>query len=962
MFSFSNGNKVYSKPHECTDNQTVDLSFLINHIKDNPRKSDIEKIRKVAKHGFENCLPKDQLIKDLKKLKRESLDYFLFSGTCKRHHNNKSLDYNSFIQVDIDFKYRDGDRYSRITKYKLDRFDFVVMASLSPTGFGVKALVKTSNYDKKNHGIASNQVIDYMSKKLRIDRDNFDYLGASTPCFETYDNNVYFNENYQDFEVDFKGLEQSNLVNANFSVRSMDKTVFDIAKRFAFERTGKGFQDGNKYLFVNRFAIACNMLGVSLKETKDYVLANYYNSDFASEKRNAISSPYVAYIELFGAWSYKVVELQKSFNTVLDSPLGSKLSNVLKDNNLKNLENCNIISGTGTGKTYWISELGFEKQKRIIVVPTVQMVLQVWKANSYPFNATPYCSKAKGDVLNSDFIVVTYDSLYRLADILEKKGIAKEYVCYLDEFHNLTTSTSKAYKLDASNLAIDSLPQFKAWVGVTGTDIYNFHPFFSGVKKYIVNIPKLKKKLTLVDAKEPIKTLCELVKKSINLGRFPLVLYNNTGHGLTSVKRLLKDVLNVVYLNSKTKANQFFRELMESSIIHPIIKAIIATTVLKEGNDINNEYHFDIIVYGDFHPVEIEQFANRPRKAKSIDICIIRTQKDEKEQSKQYRFNPYRYATYLEKQCNSRILEFSNYEPHCYEDEITLERRAYDFIQRLPIRKHDGKLEIDWLNFNYEVFRQETKYINSNDSHLIEYLSKFNIVFDQKLTSKDEIDSYLKVELKKQKQAVKLSNKMLYEQTISKVDKAKEVMKDIKRFEVDSSDMSTIEKMVYTRYIKLRDSYINHESIIEMLQDVGTSKAKFNTMVKQLVIYQLKNSNDYMDSNRRFTIVLRAIYSYFKSDETLNVETIKERLKNALRIDKSFDISKFDDGNRNDRTLRTIRLFFNVSRKGFRKGKERVYKYHFKDLQFDVDFDSRFWSMQYSDEYLEKLKNEVLSI
>ena len=962
MFSYSKTNKVNTPISKCTDNISVDLTFLSDRTKENPNKLLISKIREVAKNGFDNNIDKDVLKKDLRRLKLE-LSYFLFSGVCERHHSDASLNYNSFIQIDIDFKYRGGDYYSKITKYKLARFPFVVMASISPSGYGVKALVKTSNYNKLKHLEASKQVVKYISKELSVDIDSFDILGASQPSFETYDSELYFNKEYIDFDIDFKELDRTEIVKTDFDVRGTDKTVFDIASRYALSVTGRGFEDGNKYLFINRFSIACNLLGLSYLETKLYVLDNYYHEDFVFEKSNAIQAVFKRYESVKGDWSYKVQELSQSFNTVLNSPLGSKLSNVIKDNNLNNLKNCIVISGTGTGKTYWISSLGKSKQKRIIVVPTVQMVMQVWKAKGYPFNATPFCSKAKGDVLNSDFIVVTYDSLHRLVSILENKGIAKEYVCYLDEFHNLTTSTSKLYKLTASNLAIDCLPKCKSWVGVTGTDIYNFHPFFKGVKKYTVNIPKIEKELTLIDAKEPLKTLCECVQKSINKGRFPLVLYNNTGHGLTTVKRVLKDVPNMAYFNSKAKENQFFRELSSNSLIHPSIKGIVSTTVIKEGNDILNNYDFDIIVHGDFHPTEIEQFANRPRRSKDISVCIIRTQKDDKkEQPKDYNFNPYRYATYLEKQCNSRILEFNSYEPHCYEDEMTLERRAYNFIHNLPIRKHRGELSIDWLNFNNEVFRNETKYINSNDKHLIEYLSRFNIVASQKLTSKEEINAYLKIELKKEKQVVKASNKKQYEEVLSKIDNVESVMKNVRSFEIDSSDMTSIEKMAHNRYIKLRDSYVPHESIIEILQDVGTSKAKFNAVVKQLVIYHLKNSEKYMDSNRRFSIVLKALYATFRNNETLSVETIKERLKRVLSIDRSFDVSKFDNDTRNDKVLKTARLFFNLNKIRKRDGANRFYEYRFEDLKFNVDFDGKFWDTHYTDDYMKMILSDVVSV
>lgn len=959
MFTFSNGNKVNVPFSKCTNNKTVDLDFLVNNTRFNQNQSTVLEIRKIAKDGFDNNVDLERLKKDLRHLKLK-LSYFLFSGICKRHHSDNSLDYNSFIQLDIDFKYRGGDYYSKLTKYKLARFPFVVMASLSPTGYGVRVLVKTSNYDKSKHLEASKQVIKYVSKELNVDIKNFDVLGASQPSFETYDNELYFNNNFSDFEIDIKELEKSELSKSKCDVRATDKTVFDIAKRYAVNQTGNGFEDGNKYLFINRFSIACNLLGVPFPTAKEYILSNYYHSDFANEKSNALSSPYLAYKDVFGEWSYKVSELKKSFNIRLNSPLGSRLKDVLEQNKLDNLKNCIIISGTGTGKTYWISGL---THKRIIVVPTIKMVEQV-KAK---YKAVPFHSKEKGDIIHANYIVTTYSSFHYVSTILENHNLINEFACYIDEFHNLTTSTSKSFQLKELNLLVECLPKYKFWIGVTGTDIYNFHPYFTGVKKYIINIPKTEKKLTLIDAKQPLKTLCECLKTSINRGRFPLVLYNNTSNtgGLHTVKSLLKDVPNVAYFNSKAKNNQFFRELSKLSMIHPTIKAVVSTTVIKEGNDILNDYDFDIIIYGDFHPTEIEQFANRPRTPKSISVCIIRTQKDdEKEQPKSYKFNAFRYAKFLERQCKSRMLELNNYKPYCYEDELLLEKKAYNYIHSLPLRNNGLKYEFDWLNFNYDVFRQETKYINNNDTHLIDYLSKFNIVFDKKLTSKDEIDRYLAIELKKQKQAVKRSNKKVYGELVAKVSQMEQAMTELKAFEIDTSDMPKIDKSVYKRYVKLRDSYVSHDSIIEILQDVGLSKAKFNNIVKQLTIYHLKNSDDYMKSNRRFSIVLQAVYSMFGGGETLTIEVIKERLKRVLSIDKSLDITKFDSDTRNDKTLKTIRLFFEVKKVRKRSpldSKKWICEYSIKSLEFDVDFDNKFWNTHYSNDYMKLILSDVVN-
>jgi predicted P-loop ATPase len=205
-FAFGGSNKVFTPAEKCTQNELINLSQLIELIKSDAP-SNALKIRKIVKNGFNQNIDAKKIKTQIKPLKN-SLPFVLFSGFCSIHHNDKTLVYNGCLQLDIDFKFAGGDVKAIELKQVVKSLPYVVLAAISPSGYGLKCLIATDNFEfdyaqkisKKNytskHEKISKILISELAEKFDIDIKLFDFVGASQPCFVPYDKEVYFNPNH----------------------------------------------------------------------------------------------------------------------------------------------------------------------------------------------------------------------------------------------------------------------------------------------------------------------------------------------------------------------------------------------------------------------------------------------------------------------------------------------------------------------------------------------------------------------------------------------------------------------------------------------------------------------------------------------------------------------------------------------------------------------------------------------
>lgn len=203
MYTFTKSLDLVSvKAKNARPNLKINLTDLVKEIRESLDyvQETIQEIRKLSLQLYEfqaSELEKESLKEKISVLKKK-LPYFIASGFCPKHHNDATLDYNGIFQIDIDIKQCGGNRKAIEIKALLEKLQLpcVLAAFISPSGYGLKIILATDNKDIKKHAMAAEQVIAYLSGVLRISSSLFDKLGASQPCFYSYDPNAYINEGH----------------------------------------------------------------------------------------------------------------------------------------------------------------------------------------------------------------------------------------------------------------------------------------------------------------------------------------------------------------------------------------------------------------------------------------------------------------------------------------------------------------------------------------------------------------------------------------------------------------------------------------------------------------------------------------------------------------------------------------------------------------------------------------------
>ena len=176
-------------------------------------------------------------------------------------------------------------------------------------------------------------------------------------------------------------------------------------------------EHGSRKQHINRIAIACNLLGIAQAECEAIIgqhfadktpnKLDYFNQDNTMHC-DAISYPYKAYSQSFGAWKYKLTELTTQ-TKIITAKQGQKLSNLLKG---VNTDNCLIIAPTGIGKTFFAVH---QEEKSIIVVPTNALLENIYNEYRHEATLSRYYGKHKDKLprLNSSNVILTNYSSFK---------------------------------------------------------------------------------------------------------------------------------------------------------------------------------------------------------------------------------------------------------------------------------------------------------------------------------------------------------------------------------------------------------------------------------------------------------------------------------------------------------------------------------------------------------------------
>ena len=634
------------------------------------------------------------------------------------------------------------------------------------------------------------------------------------------------------------------------------------------------------------------------------------------------------------------------FNTqkqVIQAPIGSKLSQVIR---VGETYNKIVEAPTGSGKTYLVATC---PDWKIIVCPTISLCKNVAaEYNAYQFNGKDllafekfmrnfevwdivflflkeisapqrlsvpsnqrHKSTSQFSLLNSQFIAVTYKSFRKLTAYLTQ--YTHRFRVFIDESQNFTTSTSPSYLLKELREVIALSTAYKSTTLLTGTYLPAFHSTIAQLPILEVQIPKPSKKAHLLACNDTLRAAAQVAKESIEQGRFPMILFNskNEAGKLGTLKSYLKE-LDIAYFNANTKVDADWQDITQNGWIADNYQGMCVTSVLKEGNNIYNEYDFDIILIGSFHSAEIEQFCNRPRNPKSVQLYKLISDKAHFSDNQK---SIYAIATHLLYKAIATTQQLNRNDDHLPMDVLEREFTARQLIAALPIQlDENGRCQLDELRLSNQAFQIDRIQENRNPDLLRRRLAQYNIQLSELQPYEVAKDKEAAAESKEARQVALQQKETLFDELYQDLQNKEIYTHASQQLAHHNKQLNDVEKNVYQRIQSVTTLITDKQQVLGMLAEARLSGAKFTLLLRQYIIHCLQADTDYLESQRPFSQLLQDIQAAFPIGERLTAKEIKDKLLTALQKDNSIDTTRIKQDTSNRKAMKVLKLFFDLEK------------------------------------------------
>jgi len=580
---------------------------------------------------------------------------------------------------------------------------------------------------------------------------------------------------------------------------------------------------------------------------------------------------------------------------------------------------------TGTGKTYLAAQVAQVAQV-VLCVPTTVLA----EAIADKYGAALWTGKKKADDAQAaQFIVCNYKSFKSLFNVISPAN----YHLFVDEIHN----TAADYLCKTLSYIAERTELFASVTTLTGTPFPQFCAAFQ-LPQVTVSKPRKQKNFYIYECKEVRKAAAILFKNSVAAGRIPVLILNDTNDSgkLGALKCLLQDVTGITTLNSYTKETAQFQAIVQTRRLHSETVGIITTSVLKEGNDIDNTAAFDFIVIGNHHVNDIEQFANRSRNGTDIAVYWLRSLKAKTDKCK---FNVHATAAAYMKQTQAQI-DILNSAQHTELPETAAAawyKTVNNIFNTFPIKHTADGYTVDGLRLNSDLFKMELFAMCANLGMYCERLELLGYTVHRDTIEAAEAAAQLGIQTIKQFQVKAECSK----QDTAEIKAAKAAAQERERSEIaaviteidqtadvhlitdrrNRRSLSKAETILFNSYIKLMD-ICSHSAAIEHLKRCGISKAKHRDTLQRAAIQRIMLEGGELRQYRpEFAAAMVAIYERLQTGKAYEPAQLYGMFLDCLRVNTAFNDFKLRNG-RQDKLLRLLRLFFDVTIKPLRIGGE----------------------------------------
>ena len=283
----------------------ISVELALNRIKNGNSKKLVEEIR--------NTLDKEKA-GELKK----NLPCICFSGKFGSDRKDEQIvSHSKFLVLDFDNVYELRDKQTDIISHK-----FVYACWVSPSGNGLKALVKIADGDKhRDHFEALEEIFPEVDKSGK---------NPSRVCYESYDADIYINPNAEIF----KKIKKTEKI-VTFERTVDDQKIFKNLLTWLSNKS-EAFVTGERNNFIFKLACACCRYGIPEHTANGLIHSEFLsNSEFTKrEADNAISSAYRVNSKNYGSASFDKEQL---VDKITRKEIEVEKANIEEDGRLKDV-------------------------------------------------------------------------------------------------------------------------------------------------------------------------------------------------------------------------------------------------------------------------------------------------------------------------------------------------------------------------------------------------------------------------------------------------------------------------------------------------------------------------------------------------------------------------------------------------------------------------------------------------
>lgn len=275
----------------------------------------IDRIRDGASQDIVRAIRSENDKEERNKLKQK-LPAVCFSGKFNKRNDSSLIKHSGIMCLDFDNFPTEKEMLEEKEKLTKDRYTFSVF--VSPSGLGLKVLVKIPDEEENHKKFFNSLEVHYSSEFFDKTCKN-----VSRVCYESYDPLIYVNEQSSTFNtiIEHEYQEVVKHKGAQTIPITDENKIVEILMKW-WERK-YGLKDGERNNNVYILASSFNDFGVA-KTLAEYVMNSFVSKDFpSSELKRTIKSAY-ANTQNFGTKYYEDEEAVNSVKQKMRRGLSKK--------------------------------------------------------------------------------------------------------------------------------------------------------------------------------------------------------------------------------------------------------------------------------------------------------------------------------------------------------------------------------------------------------------------------------------------------------------------------------------------------------------------------------------------------------------------------------------------------------------------------------------------------------------